>query len=107
MTFLFDPPTAWASLLELEKGWGGTPSERLASKYQSYSQEYGTSAPKIEGDEAVTAAEEKDEPTEEAPVNEAAAPSRPEEPSPAVQSPTASPSLAPAAAPSPGTSPAP
>ncbi len=56
MTFLFDPGKAWDVLLQMEKGWGGTPGERMAAKYQAYSAQYGTSAPKVEGDEAVKAA---------------------------------------------------
>jgi penicillin-binding protein 2 len=36
MTFLFDPAKAWASLLEMEKTWGGTPAERMAAKYRAY-----------------------------------------------------------------------
>jgi penicillin-binding protein 2 len=56
MTFLFDPATAWKSLLEMEKGWGGTPTERMAAKYQAFVAQYGTTAPKVQGDEAVSAA---------------------------------------------------
>ena len=58
MTFLFDPPKAWDVLLELEKGWGGTPSERVAAKYSAYAAQYGTSAPKIDGDETIGAAQQ-------------------------------------------------
>jgi penicillin-binding protein 2 len=107
MTFLFDPATAWARLLELEKGWGGTPMERMAAKYQTYSREFGTSAPKVEGEEAVKEAEEKDEATDEAADSQAAATSRPEEPSPAAQTPAAAPTPASAATPSPSPSPSP
>jgi penicillin-binding protein 2 len=57
MTFLFDPVAAWASLLAMEKGWGGTPAERMAAKYKAYAAQYGTTAPKVEGDAAVNAAE--------------------------------------------------
>jgi penicillin-binding protein 2 len=57
MTFLFDPATAWDTLLTLEKGWGGTPAERMAAKYQAYAAQYGATAPKVEGDAAVNAAE--------------------------------------------------
>jgi len=56
MTFLFDPGKAWDTLLALEKGWGGTPTERMAAKYASFVQQYGTSAPKVGDDAQVTAA---------------------------------------------------
>jgi penicillin-binding protein 2 len=57
MTFLFDPTKAWDVLLAMEKTWGGTPTERMAAKYKAYAAQYGTTAPKVEGDEAVSAAE--------------------------------------------------
>ena len=56
MTFLFDPATALETLAGLEKDWGGTPTERMAAKYRGYAAQYGTSAPRVEGDEAVKAA---------------------------------------------------
>lgn len=58
MTYLFDPKTAWDRLLTMEKDWGGTPMERMAAKYKAYAAQYGTTAPKVEGDEAVSAAED-------------------------------------------------
>ena len=59
MTFLFDPAAAWDTLLKLEKGWGGTPSERMATEFRAFAAKYGTSAPKVGSDEAVEAAIEK------------------------------------------------
>ena len=56
MTFLFDPTTAWDTLRKLEKGWGGTPSERMAAEFDAFAAKYGTSAPKVGSDEAVQAA---------------------------------------------------
>jgi penicillin-binding protein 2 len=56
MTCLFDPEKAWASLIEMEKTWGGPPAERMAEKYKLYAAQYGVSAPKVEGDAAVEAA---------------------------------------------------
>ena len=53
MTFLFDPKTALDTLLALEKGWGGTPVERMQAKYRAFAAQYGTSAPKVGGDEVV------------------------------------------------------
>ncbi|MGE3692902.1 MAG: penicillin-binding protein 2 [Novosphingobium sp.] len=114
MTFLFDPQQAWDTLLQLEKGWGGTPSERMAAKYRSFAAQHGTTAPKVEAEDAVKAAEDKAEREEarEAPAaNQAASsPARPEEPSPepgarAADMPAATP--APAASPSAGGNPTP
>jgi penicillin-binding protein 2 len=61
MTCLFDPQTAWASLLEMEKTWGGPPADRMAAKYKAYAAQYGTSAPKVGSDAAVEAAMSKSE----------------------------------------------
>jgi penicillin-binding protein 2 len=70
MTFLFDPAKAWATLLELEKGWGGTPMQRMDAKYRSFVSNVGTSAPKVGGDEAIEAAITKADNTE-APIDAA------------------------------------
>ena len=56
MTFLFDPAKGMEVLTALESTWGGTPSERMATKYKIYTNSYGTSAPKVGDDEAVKAA---------------------------------------------------
>jgi penicillin-binding protein 2 len=53
LTYLFDPPKAWAQLVELEKAWGGNPTERMAAKYRAFSAQYGTSAPKVGNDDVV------------------------------------------------------
>ena len=45
-TFLFNPQVAMEKLYELEKQWGGTPQERLATRYASYNRMYGSGAPK-------------------------------------------------------------
>ncbi|MCB2051616.1 MAG: penicillin-binding protein 2 [Novosphingobium sp.] len=65
-TFLFDPNKALEQLHELEKGWGGTPTERMARKYDSYVAEFGDGAPRapapddgIDTEEASGAAEER------------------------------------------------
>ena len=70
MTFLFDPAKAWATLLELEKTWGGTPQQRMDAKYRSFVAQNGTSAPKVGDDQAVKAAIVKADNTE-APVDAA------------------------------------
>ncbi len=56
MTFLFDQEKAWASLLAMEKTWGGTPTERMDAKYQSYVSRFGVSAPKVGDEKAISAA---------------------------------------------------
>lgn len=48
MTYLFDPGKAMEVLTEMEKGWGGTPQQRMAAKYNFYATKYGTTAPKVE-----------------------------------------------------------
>jgi penicillin-binding protein 2 len=53
LTYLFDQGKAWDTLLALEKGWGGTPMERMQAKYRTYAAEYGTSAPTVGDDKAV------------------------------------------------------
>ncbi len=75
MTYLFDPAKGMEVLTKLETAWGGTPSERMAAKYRAYATEYGTSVPKVEGDDAVEAAAEKaDKQNDTAAAAEAAAP---------------------------------
>ena len=108
MTFLFDPAKAWDSLLALEKGWGGTPAERMAAKYKAYSAQYGTSAPKVQDDASVDTAES----TAETPAQPAAPqPDAPqdvtEEPSSAARAPAGSPAPGPDAGAAPGATPAP
>ena len=97
MTFLFEPEKAMATLAALEQGWGGTPSERMAAKYSSYVNQYGTTAPKVSDDDTVDKAIGRAANTE-APTDKSAATSRPEEPSPA---PAAAPSPEPSTAPAP------
>ena len=101
MTFLFEPEKAMATLAALEQGWGGTPSERMAAKYSSYVNQYGTTAPKVSDDDTVDKAIGRAANTE-APTDKSAATSRPEEPSPA---PAAAPLPEPSAAPAPSAMP--
>lgn len=68
ITYLYDPARAWATLLELEKGWGGTPQQRMEAKYRSFVSQAGVSAPKVGDDQAVKAAIIKADNTE-APVD--------------------------------------
>ena len=70
MTFMFDPGKAMDSLRALEKGWGGTPTERMETRYRAYAAQYGTTAPKVGDDQAVEQAindaDKSDEPVENA-----------------------------------------
>jgi len=61
MTFLYDPAKAMEVLLEMEKGWGGTPLERLNARYRSYESRYGTSAPKPTEENPVATADARAE----------------------------------------------
>jgi penicillin-binding protein 2 len=61
MTFLYDPAKAMEVLLGMEKGWGGTPIERLNARYRSYESRYGTSAPKPAEDNPVANADARAE----------------------------------------------
>ena len=66
VTYLYDPTRAWATLLELEKGWGGTPQQRMDAKYRTFVAQNGTSAPKVGDDQAIKAAIVKADNTEPA-----------------------------------------
>jgi penicillin-binding protein 2 len=47
MTYLFDPQKGLDQLRSLEAQWGGTPRERMATKYAGYADEYGVDIPSI------------------------------------------------------------
>lgn len=51
MTFMFDPKKGLEALHALEKGWGGTASERMSRKYSSFAAQYGVDVPKPPADE--------------------------------------------------------
>ncbi len=112
MTSLFDPAKAWEVLLALEKGWGGTPSERMAAKYRAYSSQYGTSAPKVESDDPAKAADESAD-KQNAVVVDDTAPQRPENdalpvsPNTSAAPPPPNQTVSPVAAPTPTTVPTP
>jgi penicillin-binding protein 2 len=96
MTFLYDPAKAMDVLRQMEAGWGGTPIERLNTKYRAYEARYGTSAPKPTEDNPVAAADARaaEAGARPQPVQTDANPPRAEEasaPAPAA-SPAASPS---------------
>lgn len=86
MTYLFDPAAAMATLTALEKGWGGTPVERMQARYRSFVAQYGTSAPRVGDEEALKATiagADNPEPAAASPDNVPAT-TRPEEPAGAV-----------------------
>lgn len=102
MTYLFDPDKAWASLLAMEKTWGGTPSQRMDAKYRSFVAKVGVSAPKVGDEQAIKAAITKADNTETPLENVGTtADTAREEPG------TPSPTPAPQPSPAPATSPAP
>lgn len=82
MTFLFDPAKAMEVLLPMEADWGGTPQQRMATKFSAYERQYGASAPKPEGGgEAAVAREEARRDTAETapqPIQSDASAPRPE-----------------------------
>ena len=104
MTYLFDPAKAMEVLAALESSWGGTPTERMETKYRIYASQVGTTAPKVGDDEAVKAAINKADsaqaPIESLPSN--APTTRPEEPTAATATGAA---LTPTPAPTPSPSP--
>ncbi|MBA3055902.1 MAG: penicillin-binding protein 2, partial [Sphingomonadales bacterium] len=57
MTFMFDQAKAWEVLLEMEKGWGGTPQQRMDARYGAYAAQFGETAPRAGDDDAVAAQE--------------------------------------------------
>ena len=66
MTFLFDPGKAMDGLRAMEKGWGGTPTERMEARYRAYAAQYGTTAPKVGDDQAVKQAVDEADKSDEA-----------------------------------------
>jgi penicillin-binding protein 2 len=101
MTFLFDPAKAMDVLHRMETGWGGTPQQRMESRYRAFSAQYGGNAPKP-AEDAEEQVERQGETTDAAAApprtaaTEAAAP--PPEPD-ASASPAPSPAPTPAATP--------
>jgi penicillin-binding protein 2 len=80
MTFLFDPAKAMEVLTEMEKGWGGTPQQRMTAKYNAAAAKYGTQAPKVEKspEAQVEAAQGTREGAPAQPIVNSATPPRPE-----------------------------
>lgn len=104
MTFLYDPAKAMEVLLGMEKGWGGTPIERLNARYRSYESRFGTSAPKPTEENPVATADARAEAASARPQpeqTEAAAPRLEESSIPA----PAPPPTTPAATAAPGATP--
>ncbi|HVR91817.1 MAG TPA: penicillin-binding protein 2 [Novosphingobium sp.] len=57
MTYLFDPGKAMDVLTGMEAGWGGTPQQRMATRFRAYESKYGIHAPKPADDAGVEAAQ--------------------------------------------------
>ena len=113
MTFLFDPAKAMEVLLGMEAGWGGTPEQRMETKYRAFAAQYGVGAPQVSERDEEDATGAQAQPSETPPqpiVQTAAAP--PPEPggeasaTPAANAPAPAPA-APAPAPTGSASPAP
>ena len=51
MTYLWDKQKAMEKLLEFEKQWGGTASERLEARYRTYAAQYGVNVPAVSAEE--------------------------------------------------------
>ena len=97
MTYLFDKQVASDALKKLEAGWGGTPQERMASKYRQYEAEYGVSAPKVATDDDAVEQASSAAPPPQPIQSDAASPA----PEPAAETPDP---IAPADTPSPAPS---
>lgn len=109
MTYLFDPAKAMETLLGMEAGWGGTPQQRMATRYAGYVSKYGSSAPRVEESPEARVAEEVGNRAGPAPaeaVNRAAAPAPEPVASPASAA-SAAPASEAAASPTPSPSAAP
>ena len=68
MTYLFDEQKAWDALLPIEAGWGGTPQQRMAAKYQTFAAQYGAAAPRVADGDAAVAKVEAADPAATAPL---------------------------------------
>ncbi len=104
MTYLFDPAKAMDVLNSMEAGWGGTPQQRMARKFAAYEAQFGTHAPKVADDTAVTDGSQDNGQTGNAdtpspPVAAAAAPPAPEPDPTAAPPPPPLPASVPSAAP--------
>jgi penicillin-binding protein 2 len=104
MTFLFEPTQAWDTLLALEKGWAGTPQQRMAAKYSAFVSRNGGTAPPSPLPSESASASPSATPTP-GPSPKASATAIPE----AIAVPAAAPAppTAPSPSPSPGASPQP
>ncbi|MCB2078093.1 MAG: penicillin-binding protein 2 [Novosphingobium sp.] len=87
MTFLFDPAKALEVLNGYEKGWGGTPQQRMDRRYQTYVAQYGGNAPKVseKAEEEQVSADERSNPEPEQPIVRTAQSPGPEPDTPAAR----------------------
>jgi penicillin-binding protein 2 len=103
MTYLFDPGKAMDVLLGLERSWGGTPQQRMASRFRAFEAKYGTTAPKVDEDAVLAQdGEREDHAAAQPAAAESAVATPPQQPAPTAPAATASPAAAPpSSAPSP------
>ncbi len=103
LTYLFDPAQAWDTLLALEKGWGGTPQQRMTAKYSSFVARSGGTAPSSPVPSESASASPSATPPATPPASPAPAPKAAPPPSPAA-SPISAAQGAPATSPTPSPS---
>ena len=106
MTYLFDPEKAMDVLKGMESGWGGTPQQRMATRFRAYEAKFGTSAPKVDEDAALARDAARDDRAGAAPAAPVSTAETPP-PEPAGEAPAPSASRAPAMAASPAPAPSP
>jgi len=107
MTFLFDPARALEVLHEYEAGWGGTPQQRMETKYRTYTAQYGAAAPKVENaEDAVERVNTRGAPAGTAPEREQQAADSPRSEAEQPPAPAAAPSPYPAPSAAPAVPPA-
>ncbi len=108
MTFLFDPAKAMEVLTGMETGWGGTPQQRMETKYRAYAAQYGVGAPAVTETEAeAAAAAQASEAPPQPMVREAQSPAAEPPAEPSAAAGAASPAPAETPQPGPASSPSP
>ncbi len=105
MTFLFDPAKAMDVLTGMEAGWGGTPQERMATKYRAYAAQYGIGAPEVPKEEQEKPTEADDQ-ASDAPPQEIVRDAQTPPPEPVAETGQAAGVTGPGASPTPEASPA-
>lgn len=104
LTYIFDKQKGMDALIELERKWGGTPKERLDTRFRAYSAQYGVGAPAVSAEEESRKLDGTDgaQPPSQPIVRDAASPAP--EPDAADPPPAAAPTARPSSPPTPGSS---